>query len=644
MRPYRWACLVVLAVACGAPTAAVAPPPSTDAAAKSASIPAKASAPDDTAARVARVEHGLGPEVRVKGESRGASIEDELRVHHTPGVSVAIIHDYRVVSAKAYGVADATTGARLTETTLMEAASVSKMVTALAALREVEAGKLPLDANVNQTLRSWRLPENDLTRATPVTLKHLLSHSAGTNVPSLSQDGLPPPTLLEVLEGKPPALNRPVRVDIAPGKTFRYSGGGTTVVQQLLVDVEGRPFPDIMNDVVLAPLELSHSTFVTPLKSERWPSVATGHDYDATVVDPSFHIWTGAAAGGLWSTPADLAQLLVQVQLGLRGRSTVLSKEVAARLTTPVITAEGTISVGLGAFVEKHGTGVYFGHDGLGIGFMTIARASTTDGEGAVVMANSQASAPLLLEIFRSIAAEYAWDGWVMPPIDLARVEPAQLVALSGRYGADKSESTLVAVKGDHLEARQPFRKPLELLPVAADVFVSREDGVRFTFAANAAGVRSLVRTPPPWPPAGPPATLTRLPDGAPLEPLQLLESGRADDALSASKKRLAANPKDPMVDEGFIRSIGEDLLDDQEPKRALPVLQLNLALHAQSAMACVNVAEALFRAGRRSEAVPLYVKAKSLFAGEATTMSERTLAYFLWRVARLKALDTAAK
>jgi CubicO group peptidase (beta-lactamase class C family) len=655
MLSIRWACPVVLAVACGSPSASVTRAPS-PAAAKSATIPSDASAlSEDTerdGARMARVEHGLVPEVRVKGESAGASIEDRLRVHHTAGVSVAIIHDYRVVSAKAYGVANATTGDRLTETTLMQAASVSKMFTALAALKEVEAGKIPLEANVNQTLRSWRLPDNELTRATPVTLKHLLSHTGGINVPSgpsaVIQEGRAV-TAVELLEGKPPTISAPVRVDLAPGTKFRYSGGGMTVIQQMLIDVEGRPFPELMNDVVFAPLALSHSTFTQPLmKSERWPSVAAGHDYDGTtVVGGDFKVWVAEAAGGLSSTPADIAKLLIEMQLGLRGRSKVVSKEVASRMTTPVISiGEGDdVTMGLGPFVEKHGSGVYFGHDGYGIGFMTIARASTT-GEGAVVMANSQASTPLMLEIFRSIAAEYAWEGWLMPPIDVARVDPAHLVALSGRYGGDSKESMLVAVKGDHLEARQPFREPLELLPLAADVFVSRADGMRFAFASNAAGVRSLVRTPVPWPPAGGPVTLARLPDGAPLEPLQLVESGRIDDALSAGKRLLKANPKDETVEESRLASIGEDLLNQRlDPKRAVPVLQLNFALHTQSPMACVNVAEALFRAGRRSEALAHYTKAKSLFARDrGAAMGERPTAFFHWKISRLKALDTPAK
>jgi tetratricopeptide (TPR) repeat protein len=158
---------------------------------------------------------------------------------------------------------------------------------------------------------------------------------------------------------------------------------------------------------------------------------------------------------------------------------------------------------------------------------------------------------------------------------------------------------------------------------VAPDEFVSRTDGARFTFATNAAGVQSLVRSPPAWPPAGSSINLTRLPDGAALEPLQLLESGRIAEALSASKRLLVANPNDPTLEESHLASIGEDLLHGQlDPERALPVLELNLALHAKSPMACVDLADALFRAGRRSEAVQLYTKAKRLFAVD-TTMGE---------------------
>ncbi|MEO7111870.1 MAG: hypothetical protein ABI183_15615, partial [Polyangiaceae bacterium] len=301
-------------------------------------------------------------------------------------------------------------------------------------------------------------------------------------------------------------------------------------------------------------------------------------------------------------------------------------------------------SVAEGAFVEKHGDhGVYFGHEGLGLGFLATARASATNGEGAVVMANSQAAAPLLLEILNSIAIEYAWDGWAMPPIEMVHVDPAHLTMLGGRYGGEKRESVLIVVKGDHLEAQQPFRKSLELLPMTANGFISR-DGIRFDFANGTTAVLSLVQTSAAWPPGPPAVTLMRLPNDSPLEALQLLEAGRTTDALSLAKKLVTADPKDPTMDEAHLGDVGEDLLDGGEARRSLPVLELNLALHPQSPMASSEVAEALFRTGRRTEAVPHYAKAKSLRAENPAVMSERVDAYFVWRLFRLRALDAEAK
>ena len=158
----------------------------------------------------------------MEGEKGGWSIEERLRAHRTPALSVAVIHDHRVAWARAYGVKDARTGERADAETLFQAASISKMVTALAALQAAEASKVSLDANVNLALRSWKLPDNELTLADPVTLKQLLSHSAGINVRSVPgyPEGAPLPTLRQILDGEPPANSPPVRVEHAPGKTL----------------------------------------------------------------------------------------------------------------------------------------------------------------------------------------------------------------------------------------------------------------------------------------------------------------------------------------------------------------------------------------------------------------------------------------
>lgn len=381
-----------------------------------AHAPAK-SAATDLAAAISRVEHGLIPEERCDGDKGGWSIEERLRVHHTPAVSVAVIHDYRVAWAKAYGRKDLRTGQPANAETLFQAASISKMVTAMAALQAVEAGKVTLDADINQALRSWKLPGNELTRATAVTLKQLLSHTAGTNVKSVPgyPAGAALPTLHQILDGKPPATSPPIRVEQTPGREFSYSGGGSLIVQQLVIDLAGRPFPAAMSESVFKPLGLEHSTFELPLPSQQLALAAVAHGVDEKILPVIYN--PESAAAGLWTTPTDLARFLIEIQHGLQGRSKLVSKQLATWMTTPVAPiGVPDVYTGLGTFVERHGATFYFGHDGRNDGFLSISRATTTGGEGAVVMTNGDGGAPLLLEILRSIAVEYGWDGWVAPP------------------------------------------------------------------------------------------------------------------------------------------------------------------------------------------------------------------------------------
>lgn len=602
---------IVLVVACGAP---------------------RIDTPKPDRAIVARVEHGLVPEIRVQGERAGWSIEERLRTHHTPGVSIAVIHDHRVVWAKAYGVADVSTGAPLGETTLMQAASVSKLFTAVAALRAVDAGKLSIDTDINQSLKSWHLPENELTRATPVTLKHLLSHTAGTNVRSFLGyvAGERVPGTPEILEGQPPANTGAVRVDAPPGAKFRYSGGGTTIVQQALIDVDGRPFDAVMRDLVIGPLGLARSTFAAPA-----PPLAAGHDYDGTILPDKFRTYPELAAAGLWSTPSDIARLLIEVQLALEGRSKIFSKTLATRLTTPIAKTgeDDTISTSMGAFVERHGEAVYFGHDGWADGFFTMARASKTGGYGAVVMTNGLGGTPILLEVMRSIAAAYGWEGWLAPPIPPKTVDVARFV---GRYRKGTDGSIRVQVHEGKLLVVMPFADTFELLPTGEDTFVSRADGVTFSFRKDAAGIDTVIRSPPPWPPSTARETLVRLTDDT-VEPLQALEYARLDVAIPAYEKLLAANPDDPSVSVARFAALGADLLDRQlVATRALDVFRVNVALHPTSTRANADLAEGLFRAGHPVEAAAALEKAEALLARD-TTLGEFERLYVRWRLQKVK-------
>jgi CubicO group peptidase (beta-lactamase class C family) len=230
---------------------------------------------DQLASQISRVETGL-PAINIDGRPPlKLSVEEWMQALDIAGLSVAVIEDYQVIWAKGYGVKNASTGEPVTEHTLFQAASISKAVTALAVLHEVQKGVFDLDRDVNAYLRSWQLPDDDVAADKFVTLRQLLSHSAGITPGGFTgyARGARLPELTQILDGVPPATNGPARIVAEPGTGVNYSGLGYTIIQLVLVDQLGRAFPEIMNDVVMRPLGLSSSTFSQTLaKATTVPS------------------------------------------------------------------------------------------------------------------------------------------------------------------------------------------------------------------------------------------------------------------------------------------------------------------------------------------------------------------------------------
>src|ERR1051325_5262349 len=231
-------------------------------------------APASLEGEIKRVETGLIAPFTVKGEP-GWSIEERMKFYKVPGLSVAVIKDFKIAWAKGYGVKDVGTKEPITTETLFQAGSISKSVNATIAMKKVEQGKIALDDNINDKLVSWKLPENELTAKSRVTLRKILSHTAGTTVHGFPGYAITDklPTLPQILDGMAPANTAPIRVDLAPGTQFRYSGGGITISQLALMDIEKKPYPQIANETVLKPLNMTNSTYSQPLPPS-WRSTA----------------------------------------------------------------------------------------------------------------------------------------------------------------------------------------------------------------------------------------------------------------------------------------------------------------------------------------------------------------------------------
>ncbi len=435
------------------------------------------------AARIARIEDGLLPPVVIKGQPLAPmSIADRMAHYKVPGVSIAFFDHGQIIWTRAYGFADVAAKKPVTPDTLFQAASISKTASALAALRLVQEGKLNLDEDVNVKLRTWKVPENEFTEKEKVTLRRILSHSAGLSVHGFPgyAAGAPLPTLVQILDGQKPANTEPIRVDVVPGTLWRYSGGGFVVLQTLLGDVTGKPFPQIMNELVLKPAGMTHSTYDQPLPKNLWPEAATAYRANGDPIQGGWHRYPEMAPAGLWTTPSDLARMAIEIENEYTGKSSkILSQSMARQMLTHQFG-----NWGLGFGLASPGAKPTFGHGGANEGYRCNFEAHTDTGQGLVVMTNSDSGGELTNEIFRAVAKEYAWPDYHPVERTLFKADPATFAAYAGTYEIQGVGKLTVTTKpnGLYIQAEPLGPDPVELLPDSPTEFFVLSNDITFTF------------------------------------------------------------------------------------------------------------------------------------------------------------------
>jgi CubicO group peptidase (beta-lactamase class C family) len=304
--------------------------------------------------RITAVENNLIPYVPVKG-FKGWNLLDRMQYYNVPGLSIAVIKDFKIDWAKGYGYADTVKKTRVTTSTLFSAGSISKFVTAVAALDLVQKGKLLLDSPINNYLHSWKVPENEYTRKTPVTLRMLLSHTAGISQSSyfgFTPDKTPLPSIVDILNGTALAESRPVVVNSKPLKEFRYSGGGSMIAQQAIMDVTGQDFAAHLQQAVFNKVGMRNSTFSQPLPA-KYKSQASWAYSSAPWFKGMPYVYPQQAAAGLYTTPTDLAKFFIDVQKAYKGTGKILKQKVAKEMLTP------QVAVSDGGYKEQIGIGPF---------------------------------------------------------------------------------------------------------------------------------------------------------------------------------------------------------------------------------------------------------------------------------------------
>ncbi|QNK02252.1 serine hydrolase [Dyella telluris] len=437
-----------------------------------------------TLARITAVESCLPDAVVVIGQPRSCeTLAQRMRDWHVHGVSVVVIHNGAIDWAKGYGMAG-DGGEAVTTQTLFQAGSISKPVAAMAALRLVKQGKLSLDTDVNTMLQRWKLPASAVAPGAVVTLRELLSHTSGLGVhgfPGYSA-GKPLPSLVQVLNGEPPANTEAVRLEAKPASQWNYSGGGYTVVQLLMEDVSRQSFVQLLHETVIAPLGMVHSTFAQPLPASMQASVATPYDVEGHSIPGGAHVYPEKAAAGLWTTPSDLALYVQDLQRSIKGSGRVLGQAMARRMLTP-----GKGKWGLGLSIGGSPAAPYFQHFGVNDGFESLMFGYRDKGEGVVIMTNATGGAALARDLLRSIAVVYAWPDYVPVERAAVKLEPSVLARYVGTYRVDSDLDIRIRLDGGRLISQLTDQHALPLFPASRVKFFTRENS-EFEFLPDSRG------------------------------------------------------------------------------------------------------------------------------------------------------------
>lgn len=552
------------------------------------------------------VETGLCNPVMIEGDSTW-TIEERMAHYGVHGVSIAVIDSFKIAWVKSYGIMDTASQRPVTDSTLFQAASISKPVFTMAALKLVERGALKLEADVNAQLTSWKVPENEYTATEKVTLKRLLGHVAGTTVHGF--EGYVPgdtlPTLDQILNGIAPANSPPVLVDSRPGSAWRYSGGGYCIAAQLMLDAKGGTVPQHMHDLVLQPLGMTHSTYEQPLPTAWANNAASGYVPDGSMTQGKWHVYPEISPDGLWTTATDLARFVIDLQKTITGDSgKVLGRATAMQMVEPFVEPHAAVGLMLN---DKMGER-YFDHGGWNEGFCGWIVGHVSNGKGAVILINAN-QPDFMGEVVRSIARAYDWPSFV-PQHKEKPMDSSSLDAFTGRYRVGKDDLVTIFRRGNKL-FRQPLREEAaELVHIGDNVFVSRLDERQRRFEKQPNGeVRLIV--------SGPTkddvvSTFDRMRDDEHI-PYEFLERGDQDAAVNAYAKLKAADPEDPAVNEQQLNVLGYQLMNEGKLKQARTLLFVNMQLYPNSANVYDSYAEACLKLGDKEEALIQYKRAVAM-------------------------------
>lgn len=322
---------------------------------------------------------------------KNININERMEHYNVSGLSIAVIDNGQISKTECFGLLEAGTNKNVKSSSVFNACSISKFLTSILVMILTEQGILDLDEDVNKRFSSWKVPENELTKNNKVTLRNLLSHQSGIIDPEGSFTELNSikgfPSMVELLEGRTSYCSVPIEVKYKPESDFQYSDAGFVIIQQLIEDVTGKPFKEVMNELIFQPLIMNNSTLEMTISEEKKEDFSCGHNKNRELVNGKYPIYPYPAASGLWTTPSDLAILVIELMNSLKGESKIgLSVSKAKSIINPQGCKEWT---GLGLFLDGSEQEIEISSLGWGVGFQCMMVAYPFLETGVVIMTNT---------------------------------------------------------------------------------------------------------------------------------------------------------------------------------------------------------------------------------------------------------------
>ncbi|MCS4246353.1 serine hydrolase [Pseudomonas sp. BIGb0164] len=321
---------------------------------------------------------------------------------NVPGLSIALVNGQELIWARGFGLADKSQGVPVTPNTAFRAGGISKLLTATAALQLVEQQRLALDAPIQQTLREFyvrsRFHTDQAAADRDITLRRLLSH----------QSGLPSEHLRDLRSsfamGQMPARISGVWLSSPPGSQVAYSNLGYSLVGAAIERSSGKSFEAQLQNSLLKPLEMKQSSFVGTRAELDYR--ALGYEDGVASTDAQVR---DLAAGGLWTSPKDLAHYVQMLfAQGTYKGSAVLSRASIDDMFTQQNTGNALdfdCQIGLAWFLapcgdEPIGAGVRtYQHSGGGDDFAAQLTLLPDQQLAVIIMANDSNAEDMVVSL-----------------------------------------------------------------------------------------------------------------------------------------------------------------------------------------------------------------------------------------------------